>query len=157
MPLRLLRLNQPIQSARFWKAKRALNQAQATTPRLKPWLHRLLPSLVLCRPNLWWRCAGMTGLAKRNQTPPRPSAGAMAARASAVHGLGPIGVPVAPVTGVVSDLVTGGIVVPAAKAEISGKTGVPVWAMRPSARNARPWSGPRCRCANWRPKPMVKP
>ena len=32
-----------------------------------------------------------------------------------------------------------------------------VWVMRPSAHSARPWSAPKCRCANWLPKPMAKP
>jgi hypothetical protein len=33
----------------------------------------------------------------------------------------------------------------------------PVWAIPLSAPNAKPWSVPRCRCANWRPKPMARP
>ena len=43
-----------------------------------------------------------------------------------------------------------------ATAVIYVKTGVLVWAMPPSVRNEKPWIGPKCRCANWRRKPMAK-
>jgi hypothetical protein len=33
----------------------------------------------------------------------------------------------------------------------------PVWAIPLSVPNAKPWNVPRCRCANWRPKPMARP
>ena len=39
---------------------------------------------------------------------------------------------------------------------ISVKTGVLDWGMPPSVRNEKPWSGLKCRCANWPRKPMVK-
>ena len=42
-------------------------------------------------------------------------------------------------------------------AVISAKTGVPVWVMPLSAHNEKPWSVPKCRCANWQLKPMAKP
>jgi hypothetical protein len=32
-----------------------------------------------------------------------------------------------------------------------------VWAMRLFVPSARRWNAPKCRCANWRPKPMAKP
>ena len=31
------------------------------------------------------------------------------------------------------------------------------WVMLLFAPNAKPWRGPRCRCANWPRKPMAKP
>jgi hypothetical protein len=40
---------------------------------------------------------------------------------------------------------------------ISAKNAVHVWAMRPFAPNVRPWSAPKCRCANWPHKRMAKP
>ena len=44
----------------------------------------------------------------------------------------------------------------AAKAVISVKTGALVWVMPHSVRNVKPWSGPKCLCANWPLKPTVK-
>jgi hypothetical protein len=42
------------------------------------------------------------------------------------------------------------------KAVISVKTGVRVSVTPLSAPNAKPWSVPKCRCANWPHKPMAK-
>jgi hypothetical protein len=69
-----------------------------------------------------------------------------------------------PVTGVHAQVatvaqiasVTAALVVHPAKGVISVKTEAPVWAMPPSARSVKPWSVPKCRCANWRHKPMAK-
>lgn len=47
-----------------------------------------------------------------------------------------------------------GVVV--AKAVISVKTVGRAWVMPLSVRNAKPWSVPKCRCANWPRKPMAK-
>jgi hypothetical protein len=52
--------------------------------------------------------------------------------------------------------VTAARVVHPAKGVISAKTVAPVWAMLPSARSVKPWSVPKCRCANWRHRPMAK-
>lgn len=57
------------------------------------------------------------------------------------------------VSAVVTVLVTEAHV---AKAETSVKTGALVWVMPHSVRNVKPWSGPKCRCANWPLKPTVK-
>ena len=40
---------------------------------------------------------------------------------------------------------------------ISAKNAAHVWAMQPFAPNARPWSAPKCLCANWPHKHMAKP
>ena len=37
------------------------------------------------------------------------------------------------------------------------KTEAHVWVMRLSARNAKPWSAPKCRCASWPRKRMARP
>ncbi len=40
---------------------------------------------------------------------------------------------------------------------ISAKNAVHVWVMPLSAPNARPWSAPKCPCANWPHRPTAKP
>jgi hypothetical protein len=40
---------------------------------------------------------------------------------------------------------------------ISAKNAVHVWVTPLSAPNARPWSGPKCPCANWPHRPTAKP
>jgi hypothetical protein len=42
-------------------------------------------------------------------------------------------------------------------AVISAKTVAHVWGMPPSARNAKPWSALKCRCASWLHKRTAKP
>ena len=37
------------------------------------------------------------------------------------------------------------------------RTEAPVWVMRHSAPNARPWNAPKCRCASWPHKRTVRP
>ena len=48
-------------------------------------------------------------------------------------------------------------VVNARMAVRSEKTGAHAWAMLLSVRNVKPWSVPKCHCANWLHKHMVKP
>ena len=43
-----------------------------------------------------------------------------------------------------------------AKAAISVKIAVLVWAMLPSVRSVKPWNAPKCRFANWPHKPTAK-
>jgi hypothetical protein len=53
--------------------------------------------------------------------------------------------------------VVGVTVLPTAhRAAISVKTAALVWAMRLSVLSAKPWSAPKCPCANWPRKPMAK-
>jgi hypothetical protein len=87
----------------------------------------------------------MTDLVKRK---PNPLQGGMAAMVAVMPVLAN-GVRVLVETDSVS-------VAHVATAVISVKTGVLVWAMPPSVRNEKPWIGPKCRCANWRRKPMAK-
>lgn len=115
-----------------------------------PWL---LPN----RPSQSWPCAAMTVLGRRKPIPPLDETDAMVAvmavPAIGVRGLVVTVEPAARVSAVVTVLATEAH---AAKAEISVKTGVLVWAMPHSVRNVKPWSGLRCLCANWPRKPMVK-
>ena len=41
--------------------------------------------------------------------------------------------------------------------EFRVKTAARVWVMRHSAPSAKPWSAPKCRCANWPRKRTAKP
>ena len=105
-------------------------------------------------PNPWWPCAATTVLVK---SAPKPLPGAtvdvMAALASAAR---------AP--GVTADQARAALVtvVLSAVATVLAiahpvKTGAHVWVMRLSARNAKPWSAPKCRCASWPLRPTARP
>ena len=100
--------------------------------------------------NLWWRCAATTGLAKSvPKHLPAAMAAVMAALASAGHAPAATGVQVPAV------LVTEAVI---ALATVSlGRTVARAWVMRLSAPNAKPWSGPKCRCASWRHKRTARP
>jgi len=117
----------------------------------RPWLRPGLPSR-------WSRCAAMTAQAKRK--PKRPQA--VMADAMAVQ---VIAMPVRVIAQVIVPAVRV-TVVRARASEASVSHGailqtvanVPrAWAIPPSARNARPWSAPRCRCASWPHKPTARP
>ena len=107
------------------------------------WLH---PS----PPNLWWRCAVTIGLAK---SVPKHQPGAMAAVMAVLASAGRA--PVATGVQVPADLVTAVVIALATVSLV--KTAARAWAMRLSAPNAKPWSGPKCPCANWRHKRMARP
>lgn len=109
------------------------------------------------RPSLSWRCEAMTVLVKRKAKPPQvvmaATVAAMADRATGVRVLAQTVGQVAQASAVGTVLVTEVVV---AKAVISAKTGVRAWAMPLSVPNVKPWSVPKCRCANWPHKPMAK-
>ena len=143
---------------RPWQ-KRTLRQMQQPMP-LKPALKapiqskpkRLLPPSP--RPNqssLLWRFVVMIALAKRKQRPlPVAMAVVMADPASAAR------VPVAIVApaALVSVAVTASVT--AVHVVMSAKTVGLAWAMRLSVPNEKPWSVPKCLCANWPHKPTAK-
>lgn len=105
-------------------------------------------------PNPWWPCAATTVLAKSAPKPlPGATADVMAALVSAVR---------AP--GVTADqaLAASATVALNAAATVLAivhpvKTEAHVWVMRLSARNAKPWSAPKCRCASWPLRPTARP
>jgi hypothetical protein len=102
-------------------------------------------------PNLLWRCVVMTVLAKRKQKLLQVAmADVMADPVSAARV--PVGtvVPVARVIEAVTGLVT------AVHAVMFAKTVGHAWAMPPSVHSAKPWSVPKCRCANWPHKRTAK-
>jgi hypothetical protein len=139
---------------RPWQ-KRTLQQMRQSMP-LKPALKapmqprpkRLRPPWPRPNPpNLLWRCVVMTVLAKRKQ---KLLLAAMADPVSAARV--PVGtvVPVARVIEAVTVLVT------AVHAVMFAKTVGHAWAMPLSAPSAKPWSVPKCRCANWPHKRTAK-
>jgi hypothetical protein len=145
----LLQSCQPMPLKPLPKALKAQKQ-----PRPK---HRLLLWPRPNRPSLLWRCAAMTVRVKRKPKPLQVEMVVMAA-ATAVRASGvPVRVATVDLAARVSVaetvLVTA---VAVAKAVISAKTGVRVWAMPLSVPSAKPWSVPKCRCANWPHKPMAK-
>jgi hypothetical protein len=96
----------------------------------------------------------MTALAKRKQKLLQVAmAAVMADPVSAVRAPVVTGVPVARVIEAVTVLVTA---VHAVKAVMFAKTAGHAWAMLLSAPSAKPWSAPKCRCANWPRKRMAK-
>jgi hypothetical protein len=102
-------------------------------------------------PNLLWRCVVMTVLAKRKQKLLQVAmADVMADPVSAARV--PVGtvVPVARVIEAVTVLGT------AVHAVMFAKTVGHAWAMPPSVHSAKPWSVPKCRCANWLHKRTAK-
>ena len=114
----------------------------------------LRPSL----PSRWSRCVAMTAQAKRK--PKRLQA--VMADAMAVQ---VIAMPVRVIAQVIVPAVRV-TVVRARASEVSVSHGVILrtvanvhraWAIPPSARNARPWNAPRCRCASWLHKPTARP
>ena len=103
-------------------------------------------------PNPWWLCGVTTALGKRKQK-------LLAAETVAMQSVtaDPVTVVHAQVaTAAQTVSVTAARGVHPAKAEISAKTEAPVWAIPPSARSEKPWSAPKCRCANWRLRHMAK-
>ncbi len=148
----------PVNKLRPWQ-KRTLRQMQQPMP-LKPALKALmLPRPKRLRPqwprpnppSLLWRCVAMTVLAKRKQKLRQVAmAAVMADPVSAARV--PVGtvVPVARVIEAVTASVTAVHVV------MSAKTVGLAWAMRLSVRNEKPWSVPKCLCANWPHKPTAK-
>ena len=98
--------------------------------------------------NPWWPCVATTGLAKRKQKLLGDVTGVMPA------------VMAGPASGALARVVTVWVIgVSAAhpvKVVISVMTEAPAWAMPLSALSVKPWSVPKCRCANWQRKPMAK-
>ena len=94
--------------------------------------------------NLWWRCVAMTVRVRKRQKALLPGA--------AMVDLG-TGDSLEQVTVEVTEeeIVSRAAILPTVK------TADPVWVMRPSAPSARRWNVPKCRCVNWRLKPMAKP
>jgi hypothetical protein len=145
-------------------------QSRPPSPIYLPMLHRLnkrmpmplLQQMCLLRPlrllrrpsppNPWWLCGVTTVQAKRKQK-------LLAAETVAMHGAtaDPVTVVHAQVaTAAQTVSVTEARVVLPAKVEISAKTEAHAWAIPPSALSEKPWSAPKCRCANWRRRPMAK-
>ncbi len=105
-------------------------------------------------PNPWWPCAATTVLAKSAPKPlPGATADVMAALASAVRAPG------VTEAQALAALATGALNAAATvlATEHPVKTGVLVWVMRLSARNAKPWSAPKCRCASWPLRRTARP
>lgn len=101
------------------------------------------------QPNPWWRCAATTDLAKSARKRLLGAMGVeMAALASVVHAQ------VATAAQVPAALVIAEVIVWVT--EVRVKTAARAWVMRHSAPNAKPWSVPKCRCANWPRKRTVK-
>lgn len=105
-------------------------------------------------PNPWWPCAATTVLAKSAPKPlPGATADVMAALASAARAPG--------VTADQARAVLATVVLNAAATVLATahpvKTEAHVWVMRLSARNAKPWSAPKCRCASWPLRRMARP
>ena len=149
---------------RPWQ-KRTLQQMRQTMP-LKPALKapmqprpkRLRPPWPPPNPpSLLWRCVVMTALAKRKQRPLPVAMDAMAAAmADPVSAARvPVGT-VVPVARVIEAVTVLGTAVHAVKAEMFAKTAGHVWAMPLSVPNVKPWSVPKCRCANWPHKRTAK-
>jgi hypothetical protein len=146
---------------RPWQ-KRTLQQMRQTMP-LKPALKapmqprpkRLRPPWPRPNPpNLLWRCVVMTVLAKRKQKLLQVAMAAVMVD-PVIAARVPVGtvVPVARVIEAVTVLVTA---VHAVKAVMFAKTVGHAWAMPLSAPSAKPWSVPKCRCANWLHKRTAK-
>lgn len=117
---------------------------------------------LLLPPNLpspWWPCEVTTGQAK---SAPKPllveMAAAMHAPVTAVHVLAETVVQVQGLGQGQADSVIGVATawVTVVRVPISAKSVVRAWAMPPSGRNGKPWSVPKCLCANWPCKPMAK-
>ena len=114
--------------------------------RLLRLLHRRSP------PNRWWLFEVTTVRVKRKQK-------LLAGETGAMHGATVDLVTVAHAqlaTAAQTVTVTAVRVVHPAKGEISVKTEAHAWVIPPFALKEKPWSGPKCRCANWRHRPMAK-
>jgi hypothetical protein len=113
--------------------------------------HPLWPPSLL---NPWWPCAATTALAKSApKRLPGATADVMAVLESAVR---------AP--GVTADQALAALATVALNAAATAlaiahpvKTEAHVWVMRLSARNGKPWSAPKCRCASWPLRRMARP
>jgi hypothetical protein len=102
-------------------------------------------------PNPWWLCGVTTVQAKRKQKLLLAAmAAAMAVLASAARVPVETVVPVARVIEAVTVLVT------AVHAVMFAKTEGHAWEMPLSVPSAKPWSVPKCRCANWPHKRTAK-
>ncbi len=100
----------------------------------------------------WWRCVGTIVPGKRKPMPHRVVMAAPACdRAIAAH---------ARVSGAATEWANAAIAANVANATMavgSEKTEARAWVMPHSVRNAKPWSVPKCRCANWLRKRTVRP
>lgn len=106
-----------------------------------PLRHPLWPP---SQPNLWWRFAATTDLAKSAR---KRLLAAMDVQMAALESVVPAQVPAALVIAVVIVLVTA----------VRAKTVARDWVMRHSAPNAKPWNALKCRCASWLRKRTAKP
>lgn len=106
-----------------------------------PLRHPLWPP---SQPNLWWRFAATTDLAKSAR---KRLLAAMDVQMAALESVVPAQVPAALVIAVVIVLVTA----------VRAKTVDRDWVMRHSAPNAKPWNALKCRCASWLRKRTAKP
>lgn len=147
MNLQRLQLRQKTQRASL--PRRMLQQpapsrtARAQSPLRHPWWP---PS----QPNPWWRCAATTDRAKSaRKRQPGAMGVEMAALASVERAQ------VATEAQVPAVLVIAEVIVWVT--EVRAKTAARVWVMRHSVPNAKPWSAPKCRCANWPHKHTARP
>jgi hypothetical protein len=151
-PLRLWQKRTLQQMGQLMQLKPALKALMQPRPKClrPPWPRPNPPN----PPNLLWRCVVMTVLVKRKQKLPQVATAAVMADPVSVARV-PVGtvVPVARVIEAVTVLVTA---VHAVKAVMFAKTAGHVWAMPLSVPSAKPWSVPKCRCANWPHKRTAK-
>ncbi len=145
----LMQLKPALKALQALQALKALMQPRPNCLR-PPWPRPNPPN----PPNLLWRCVVMTVLVKRKQKLPQVATAAVMADPVSVARV-PVGtvVPVARVIEAVTVLVTA---VHAVKGVMFAKTADHVWAMPPSVHSVKPWSVPKCRCANWPHKRTAK-
>jgi hypothetical protein len=120
------------------------------------------PQMCLLKPQRLWHHPSLSNplwLFEVTTVPVKRKQKRVAHATAAMHGAtaGPVTVVHAQVpTAAQTASVTAARVVRPAKGGISVKTGAHAWAIPRSARSVKPWSVPKCRCANWRHRPMVK-
>ena len=143
------RLQQRQKTQRASQPSLALQQPAPNRTALaqSPLRHPLWPP---SQPNLWWRFAATTDLAKSAR---KRLLAAMDVQMAALESVVPAQVataaqvPAALVIAVVIVLVTA----------VRAKTVARDWVMRHSAPNAKPWNALKCRCASWLRKRTAKP
>jgi hypothetical protein len=109
-------------------------------------LHRPSP------PNRWWLCGVTTVRVKRKQK--LLAAETVAMLAATADPVTEVRAQVA--IAVATDSVTAVRGAPQPTVGISVKTEARGWAIPPSALSVKPWNVLKCRCANWRLRPMAK-
>jgi hypothetical protein len=153
LPLRLLLLLFLLPSLRQKTPLKHRSNQPRLLPSMPPpkWMHLLKqqpPPHPPSPQNLWWPCVATTDLARRKQ---KLLGGVTVVMPAVMAG---------PASGALARVVTVWVIgVSAArpvKAVIFVMTEAPAWAMPLSALSVKPWSVPKCRCANWRRRPMAK-